>query len=49
MEKGGCGMDSQAFWRFFLETGLPEAYSLYCWLKAEEAAAEATLIHHPLA
>ena len=39
MEKGGCGMDGQAFWRFFLETGLPEAYSLYCRLKAEEAAA----------
>ena len=33
-------MDSATLWRLFIETGLPEAYSLYRFLKeAEEAAA----------
>lgn len=35
-------MEAQAAWRLFVETGLPEAYALYCLLRrAEEAQAQA--------
>lgn len=34
-------MDSDTIWRLFLETGLPEAYSLYSALRqAEEQAGD---------
>lgn len=31
-------MTSAEFWHLFLITGLPEAYSLYCVLRAAEQA-----------
>lgn len=30
-------MTAELAWELFLETGLPEAYSLYCFLREEEA------------
>lgn len=40
MLKGdGCEMDCEQLWRWFLLTGLPEAYVLLCALREAEAAA----------
>lgn len=35
-------MTCQQLWTLFLATGLPEAYTLYCLLRAEEQETEKT-------
>lgn len=33
-------MDTAAAWSIFLNTGLPEAYTLFCFLREEERRGE---------
>jgi hypothetical protein len=35
---GGQYMDATEYWKIFMETGLPEAYMLYCKAKKVEAS-----------
>lgn len=39
-EVGWLTMETQAVWRLFAETGLPEAYALYCLLRRAEEERE---------
>lgn len=33
-------MDAETAWKLFMDTGLPEAYTLYCFLREEERQGE---------
>ena len=40
MRRGTCDMDCEQLWKWFLLTGLPEAYSLFSAQREAEEAAE---------